>query len=105
MSIKQVADQIKKKYKVGQSAETICWEVKKVHVGKSPMKMGPVGRIPRRDYRFLCDAFASFTASNQKRKLAEACQTTVDIGHTALGRMEEMKKKELVLAAATMSNE
>jgi hypothetical protein len=35
----------------------------------------------------------------------EACETTVDIGHTALGRMEEMKKKELVLAAATMSNE
>ena len=27
------------------------------------------------------------------------------IGHTALGRMVDMKKKELVLAAATMSNE
>ncbi len=41
---------------------------------------------------------------DDKRKLAEACKTTIDIGHTALGRMEEMKKKELVLVAATMSN-
>ena len=42
---------------------------------------------------------------DDKRKLAEACETTIDIGHTALGKMEEMKKKELVLVAATMSNE
>ena len=31
--------------------------------------------------------------------------TRVTIGHTALGRMVAMKKKELVLAAVTMSNE
>ncbi len=40
-----------------------------------------------------------------ERKLAEASVTTVTIGHTALRRMVAMKKKELVLAAATMSNE
>ena len=49
-------------------------------------------------------SFSRWTIDNE-RKLAEACQTTVDIGHTALGKMEEMKKKELVLAVATMSNE
>jgi hypothetical protein len=70
MSIKQVADQIKKKYKVGPSAETIRREVKKGHVGTFPMKMGPVGRVPRRDYRYLCNAFASFTAINQLNKCA-----------------------------------
>ena len=40
-----------------------------------------------------------------ERKLAEASVTMVTIGHTALGRMVDTKKKELVLAAATMSNE
>ena len=65
MSIKQVADQIKKKYKVGPSAETIFRKVVKGHVGTSPMRMGPVGPVPRCDYRYLCDAFASFTAINQ----------------------------------------
>jgi hypothetical protein len=35
----------------------------------------------------------------------EASVTTVTIGHTALRRMVDMKKKELVLAAASMSNE
>ena len=42
---------------------------------------------------------------DDERKLAEACETMVNIGHTALGRMVEMKKKELVLAAVTMSND
>ncbi len=46
MSVKQVAAHIKKKYKVGPSAETIRREVKKGHVGTSPMKMGPIGRTP-----------------------------------------------------------
>ena len=31
--------------------------------------------------------------------------TTVTIGHTALGRMVDMKKEELLLAAVTMSND
>ncbi len=30
-------------------------------MGTFPMKMGPAGRVPRRDYRYLCDAFASIT--------------------------------------------
>ena len=48
--------------------------------------------------------FSRWTEADE-RKLAEASVTTVTIGHTALGRMVAMKKKELVLAAATMSNE
>jgi hypothetical protein len=34
------------------------------------MKTGPAGRIPRCDYKYLCDAFASFTAINQLNKCA-----------------------------------
>ncbi len=48
--------------------------------------------------------FSRWTEADE-RKLAEASVTTVMIGHTALGRMVAMKKKELVLAAATMLNE
>lgn len=70
MSTVQVAEQIKKIYSVGPSAETIRQEVKKGHVGTSPMKMGPVGWVPRRDYRYMCDAFASYTAINQLNKRA-----------------------------------
>jgi hypothetical protein len=47
--------------------------------------------------------FSRWTEADE-RKLTEASVTTVTIGHTALGRMEAMKKKELVLAVATMSN-
>jgi hypothetical protein len=47
--------------------------------------------------------FSKWTEADE-RKLAEVSVTTVTIGHTALGRMIDMKKKELVLAAATMSN-
>jgi hypothetical protein len=47
--------------------------------------------------------FSRWTKADE-RKLAEALATMVDISHTALGRMVEMKKKELVLAAVTMSN-
>jgi hypothetical protein len=69
MSTVQVAEQIKI-YSVGPSAETIRREVKKGHVGTFPMKMGPVGSVPRCDYRYLCDAFASFTPINQLNKRA-----------------------------------
>jgi hypothetical protein len=48
--------------------------------------------------------FSRWTKADE-RKLAEASVTTVTIGHTALGRMVDMKKKELVLAAVSMSNE
>jgi hypothetical protein len=48
--------------------------------------------------------FSRWTEADE-RKLVEASVTTVMIGHTALGRMVSMKKKELVLAAATTSNE
>ena len=63
-------NKLKKTYSVGPSAETIRQEVRKGHVGTSPMKMGPAGPVPRRDYRYLCDAFASFTAINQLNKCA-----------------------------------
>ncbi len=49
-------------------------------------------------------SFSRWTEADE-RKLAEASVTMVTIGHTALGRMVDMKKKELVLAAASMSNE
>ncbi len=49
-------------------------------------------------------SFSRWTKADE-RKLAEALITMVTIGHTALGRMVGMKKKELVLAAVTMSNE
>jgi hypothetical protein len=55
----QVAEQINKLYSVGLSAETIRQEVRKGHVGTSPMKMGPAGRVPHCDYRYLCDASIS----------------------------------------------
>jgi hypothetical protein len=48
--------------------------------------------------------FSRWTEADE-RKLAEALVTTVTIGHTALRRMVAMKKKELVLAVAIMSNE
>ena len=47
--------------------------------------------------------FSRWTKADE-RKLAEASVTMVTIGHTALGRMVAIKKKELVLAVATMSN-
>jgi hypothetical protein len=37
--------------------------------------------------------------------MAEASATTVTIGHKALGRMVDMKKKELLLAEVTMLND
>ncbi len=48
-------------------------------------------------------SFSKWTKADE-RKLAEALATMVMIGHTALGRMVDMKKKELVLATVTMSN-
>ena len=97
MSIKQVVDQIKKKYKVGPSAETIHREVGKGHVGTSPMKMGPVGRIPRRDYSFLCDAFASFTAINQINKRAglNVCDKMIQKIASTLGTSRKAAEKIL----------
>jgi hypothetical protein len=65
VSTVQEAKQIKKTYSVGPSAGTIRRDVRKGHVGTSPMKMGHAGHVPRCDYRYLCDAFASFTAINQ----------------------------------------
>ena len=38
-------------------------------------------------------------------KLLEAQSDIVEMAHTALGHLEELKKKELVLASMTMSNE
>ena len=38
-------------------------------------------------------------------KLLEAQSDIVEMAHTALGHLEELKKKERVLAAMTMSNE
>jgi hypothetical protein len=49
-------------------------------------------------------SFSRWTKADE-RNLAKASVTTVTICHTALGRMVDMKKKELVLAAASMSNE
>jgi hypothetical protein len=69
MSYVKVAGQ-KKIYSVGPSAETIRREVQKGYVDTSPMKMGPAGCIPRCNYKYLCDAFASFTAINQLNKCA-----------------------------------
>jgi hypothetical protein len=40
----------------------------------------------------------------KERRLVEALVTMVAICHTALGRMVDMKKKDFVLVAATMSN-
>ncbi len=48
--------------------------------------------------------FSKWTEADE-RKLAEALATTVTIGHTALGRMVDMKKKELLLEAVTMLND
>ncbi len=48
--------------------------------------------------------FSKWTKADE-RKQAAVSVTTVTIRHTALGRMVDMKKKELVLAAATMSND
>jgi hypothetical protein len=48
--------------------------------------------------------FSRWTKADE-RKLAEASVTMVEIGHTALGRMVDMKKEELLLAAVTMSND
>jgi len=38
-------------------------------------------------------------------KLLEAQSDIVEMAHTALGHLEELKKKEMVLAAMTMSND
>jgi hypothetical protein len=38
-------------------------------------------------------------------KLLEAQSNIVEMAHTALGHLEELKKKEMVLAAMTMSND
>ena len=56
------------------------------------------------DYNWQPPSFSKWTKADE-RKLAEALATTVTIGHTALGRMVDMKKKELLLAAVTMSND
>jgi hypothetical protein len=49
-------------------------------------------------------SFSKWTEADE-RKLAEASATTVTIGHTALGRMVDMKKKESVLVVVTMLND
>ena len=78
----------KKTYSVGPSAETIRQEVRKGHVGTSPMKMGPAGRVSRRDYRYLCNAFACFTAINQLNKRAglNVCNKMIQIFAKALNK-------------------
>jgi hypothetical protein len=48
-------------------------------------------------------SFSKWTKADE-RKLAEASATIVTIGHTALIRMVDMRKKELVLAVVTMPN-
>jgi hypothetical protein len=97
MSTVQVAEHIKKKYCVGLSAETICREVKKGHVGTSPMKMGPVRRVPRCNYRHLCDASASFTAINQLNKCAglNVCNKMIQNIAKTLGTSQKAAAKIL----------
>jgi hypothetical protein len=49
-------------------------------------------------------SFEKWTDEDEVR-LEEAQSEIVDMAHTALGHMEELKKKELVLAARAMSQE
>jgi hypothetical protein len=84
-------------YSVGPSVETICREVKKGHVGTSPMKMGPVSRIPHHDYRYICNAFASFTAINQLNKCAglNVCIKMIQNFANALNMSQKVAEKIL----------
>jgi hypothetical protein len=115
MSTVQVAEQIKKTYSVGPSAETIRREVRKGQVGDPPaaypVAITGICAMPKvLAWKGIVDKnrhppLLSRWTEADERKLAEASVTTVTIGHTALRRMVAMKKKELVLAAATMLNE
>ncbi len=119
MSIKQVADQIKKNYKVrlvldakgSGPANLTAADLTTLLTWHQHIKVAGMNKATKvQAWKDIVDnhrqpPFFSRWTEDDERKLAEACQTTVDIGHTALGRMEEMKKKELVLVAATMSNE
>ena len=49
-------------------------------------------------------AYKRWTEADEAN-LLEAQSDVVEMAHTALGHLEELKKKELVLAAMTMSNE
>jgi hypothetical protein len=49
-------------------------------------------------------AYERWTKADEAN-LLEAQSDVVEMAHTALGHLEELKKKELVLAAMTMSNE
>ena len=49
-------------------------------------------------------AYERWTEADEAN-LLEAQSDVVEMAHTALGHLEELKKKELVLAAMTMSNE
>jgi hypothetical protein len=93
MSIKQVADQIKKKYKVGPSAETIFRKVVKGHVGTSPMRMGPVGPVPRCDYRYLCDAFNQ--SDQQMRRIECSRQNDPKICNNVRYKSESGRKNTM----------
>ncbi len=77
------------------------------------MKMGPSGCIAHCDNRYLCDAFASYAGINQlnHHEGMNVCDKMIQNfakRYYAQAKKQwqvDMKKKELVLVAVTMSND
>ncbi len=64
MSLRQVQDQIKKKYSVTVHYSSICRYANKGLIA-SPKQMGPPGTIAKANYKLLCAALSSFIPMNQ----------------------------------------
>jgi hypothetical protein len=59
MSLRQVVEQVEKKYGVAPSYSTIRRYTIEGLVDASPKKTGPDGNLPKAAYKLLCEAFAT----------------------------------------------
>ncbi|KAL7445324.1 hypothetical protein ACHAXH_007798, partial [Discostella pseudostelligera] len=87
MSVRKVAAKIKSEFGVGPSATTIHHYVTNLGlVGRSPMKMGPVGKLPPVAYKALCTALSSKLRINQlNAKGSYTINKQVQLIMTAMG--------------------
>ena len=88
MSLRQVVEQVEKKYGVAPSYSTIRRYTIEGLVDASPKKTGPDGNLPKAAYKLLCEAFATVipiqqlnarAGDNTRRKIVIMLMKTLDI--------------------------
>ena len=70
MSLREVQDQITKKYSFTVHYSMISWYTNKGLLNALPKKMGPIGTLSKSTYKFLCNALSSFIPINQMNTCA-----------------------------------